>query len=132
MSLPGDPGSPGTETVRCEPTGPIDPSRSVIRAVECNSARFVDLVRDETSIRPTSLVLTATSREPTALSETDLCRVPELQNAVAFYGRETQSVRVRTRKRRAGMLREYVGSLRDDPEHAFGFESSRFDLHVVG
>lgn len=132
MSLPSDPGSSGPETAPCQPTGPLDPGRSVVRAVECNSARYVDLVRDETSARPTSLILTDTKRETTPLSETDLCRVPELQNAVAFYGPETKSVRIRTRKRRASMLREYVDSLRERPENAFGFEERRFDFHVVG
>lgn len=132
MSRPGESGSTGPETVRCTADGPVEPGRAVVRAVECNSARFVDLVHEPSGDRPTMLVLTDSTRESVRLSETDVFRVPELRNSVAYFGDETTSVRVRTLPERCSVLRNYVDSLRETPSTAFAFAGRHFDLHVLG
>jgi hypothetical protein len=132
MSLPGESGSSDPETVRCAADGPVEPGRAVVSAVECNSARFVDLVEEAVEDRPTTLILTSSARDATPLSAADVCRIPELRNAVAYFGDGTKSVRVRTLSERGPVLREYVDSLRESQSGAFEFADRQFDLHVVG
>jgi hypothetical protein len=132
MPLPGESGSAGVETVPCTDDGPVDAGRAVVRAVECNSARFVDLARESAAEQPTTLMLTDANGDATPLSEPDVTRVPELRNAVAYFGLETTSIRVKTLSERSPMLREYVDSLRETPAAVFEFAGRQFDLRVVG
>jgi len=114
----------------CPPDGPLDAGRSVVTAVECNTARFVDLTHDAVGVEPTYLVLTAADRPGIPLSRTDVFAMPELQNAIAYFGPDTDSVRVQTRSDRRRPLREHLRALGDSPG-SFEFSNCRFDLEVV-
>jgi hypothetical protein len=55
---------------------------------------------------------------------------PEVQNAVAYFGEQTDSVRVRTRSDRRLAVEEHVEAMREQGS-AFEFAGRRFDLEVV-
>jgi len=132
MSHSGAPGSGDPGTARCSADGPLDAGRSAVEAVECDSARFVNLTHSSGGVQPTYLVLTASDAESTQLTLTDVLSMPELQNAVAYFGSDTDSVRVRTQPSRRAALREHVDALADrDPAPAFAFGGRRFELSVV-
>jgi len=132
MSYSGTPGSGNPGPARCSDDGPLDAGRSAVEAVECDSARFVSMAHASSGLQPTYLVLTASDREATRLSATDVLTMPEVQNAVAYFGEETESVRVRTRPDRRSPLREHVAALSDrTPAPAFEFADRRFELTVV-
>lgn len=134
MSYSGAPGPGDPGPAQCRADGPLEPGRSVVEAVECDSARFVDLSHSSGGIQPTYLVLQATSPDDdaTTLSSTDVLSVPEVQNAVAFYGEETDSVRVRTRPDRRVAVEEHVEALRERRAGStFEFAGRCFDLEVV-
>ncbi|MGB9966055.1 hypothetical protein [Halobacterium hubeiense] len=101
-------------------------------AVECDSARFVNLAHASDGIQPTSLVLTDSDAEATPLSPTEVLSMPELQNAVAYFGENTDSVRVRTQSERRAALEEHVDALHERaPTPAFEFGGRSFELSVV-
>ena len=122
-----DDASPGD----CPPDGPLDAGRSVVTAVECNTARFVDLTHESGGVEPTYLVLTAANRPGTSLTRTDVYAMPELQNAIAYFGPGTDSVRVQTRADRRRALREHLAALHDGGSSTFEFSDRRFALDVV-
>lgn len=127
-------GAPGADDSvhQCTPDGPLAPGRSVVDAVECNTARFIDLTRDTGDISPTYLVLTDADDPGASLTRTDVCGAPELQNAVAYFGADTDSVRVRTLSDRRVALDEHVSALSERGEcDAFEFAGCRFALDVV-
>jgi hypothetical protein len=133
MSHSGAPGRGDPGPAQCSADGPLDAGRCVVEAVECDSARFVDLAHASGGLQPTFLVLTESDAEdPVQLSTTDVLSVPELQNAVAYNGESADSVRVRTQPDRRRAVTEHVEALR---EHAagtvFDFAGQRFNLKVV-
>lgn len=116
----------------CQADGPLEAGRCVVSAVECNSARFVDLTGDALGGEPTYLVLTAVDGSGTSLSRTDVYAVPELHNAIAYLGPETDSVRVQTRPDRRRTLREHLAALEGTGSPStFEFADRRFELDVV-
>ena len=117
----------------CSPDGPLEPGRSVVEAVECNSARFLTLTHATSGVTPTYLVLTTTETDAaTSLSTTDVLSMPEMQNALAYLGSGVESVRVQMQSERRSALREHVRTLRgDSPDDAFEFAGRQFDLEVV-
>lgn len=133
MSYSGAPGPGDPGPAQCRADGPIEPGRSVVEAVECDSARFVDLSHASGGIQPTYLVLLAASDDDaTQLSPTDVQSIPEVQNAVAFYGEQTDSVRVRTRTDRRVAVEEHVTALRERRTGSvFEFGGRCFELEVV-
>lgn len=132
MSYSGAPGPGDPGPAQCSADGPLDPGRSVIEAVECDSARFVDLAPDGGGIQPTYLVLLGVDddEDVTQLSSTEVFLAPEVQNAVAYFGEQTDSVRVRTRSDRRLAVEEHVEAMREQGS-AFEFAGRRFDLEVV-
>ncbi|MFB6269576.1 MAG: hypothetical protein ABEH83_06515 [Halobacterium sp.] len=133
MSHSGAPGSGGPGPAQCSADGPLDPGRCAIEAVECDSARFVSLAHASGGLQPTYLVLTAVDADDAVpLSTTDVLTVPELQNAVAYYGESTDSVRVRTQPGRRTAVEEHVEALRERGRGTvFEFAGRCFDLEVV-
>ncbi len=126
-SGPGDPGP-----AQCSDDGPLDAGRAAVEAVECDSARFVSLAHASGGLQPTYLVLTNSDREATLLSATDVLSVPEIQNAIAYFGEETDSVRVRTQPGRRKALEEHVDALAERSQApAFEFANRRFELSVI-
>ncbi|WP_336036756.1 hypothetical protein [Halobacterium yunchengense] len=124
---PGDPGP-----TQCVADGPLEPGRSAVEAVECDSARFVAMAHASGGIQPTYLVLTAADGEPTQLEVTDVLSVPEVQNALAYFGEHTDSVRVRTRAERRVAVEEHVRALRNREDgEVLQFGGCTFDLDVV-
>ncbi|WP_232701613.1 hypothetical protein [Halobacterium wangiae] len=115
----------------CPADGPVEPGRSVVSAVECNTARFVDLTGKSGGIDPTYLVLTTAEEADTSLSRTDVYALPELQNALAYLGPGTNSVRVQTCADRRKLLGEHVASLADGGGPTFEFADRQFDLDVL-
>ena len=115
----------------CPPDGPLDAGRSVVTTVECNTARFVDLTHDSGGVEPTYLVLTAADRPGTSLTRTDVYAMPELQNAIAYFGPGTDSVRVQTRADRRRALREHLAALDGAASGTFEFSGCQFNLDVV-
>jgi hypothetical protein len=103
-----------------------------VEAVECDSARFVNLAHSGRGVQPTYLVLTDSDADATQLSLTDVLSMPEIQNAVAYFGADTESVRVRTQSGRRVALEEHVEALAErSPDPAFEFGGRRFELSVV-
>lgn len=132
MSHSGAPGSGDPGTAQCSADGPLDPGRSAVEAVECDSARFVNLAHASEGIQPTYLVLTDSDGDATQLSLTDVLSMPEIQNAVAYFGTDTDSVRVRTQPGRRVALEEHVDALAERiPGPAFEFGGRTFELSVV-
>lgn len=123
-----DDASPGD----CPADGPVDPGRSVVAAVECNTARFVDVTHESGGVEPTYLVLTSATEAGATLSRTDVHTIPELQNAIAYFGPDTDSVRVQTRPKRRKILREHLAALEENSTStSFEFAEQTFDLDVV-
>ncbi|MCG1002815.1 MULTISPECIES: hypothetical protein [Halobacterium] len=132
MSHSGVPGSGDPGTTPCPADGPLDPGRSAVEAVECNSARFVNLAHSSRGVQPTYLVLTDSDVDGTQLSLTDVLSMPEIQNAVAYFGADTDSVRVRTQSGRRKALEEHVDALAErSSAPAFEFGDRCFELSVV-
>ena len=132
MSHSGAPGSGDPGTDQCSADGPLDPGRSAVDAVECDSARFVNLAHASGGVQPTYLVLTDSGADATQLSLSDVLSMPEVQNAVAYFGAATDSVRVRTQPGRRVALEEHVDALAErSPDPAFEFGGRRFELSVV-
>lgn len=132
MSYSGAPGAGDPGPAQCRADGPLEPGRSAVEAVECDSARFVDMAHASGGIQPTYLVLEASDGEGKPLSSTDLLSMPEIQNAVAYFGENTDSVRVRTQADRRVALEEHVEALRERERGAsFEFAGRCFDLEVV-
>ena len=132
MSHSGAPGSGDPGTAQCSADGPLDPGRSAVEAVECDSARFVNLAHASEGIQPTYLVLTDSDGDATQLSLTDVLSMPEIQNAVAYFGADTDSVRVRTQPGRRVALEEHVDALTDrNSASVFEFSGRTFELSVV-
>ena len=133
MSHTGTSGPDDYPPTNCHPDGPLEPGRSVVEAVECGSARFLTLTHATGGVTPAYLVLTVAEAGPaTPLSSTDVLSMPEIQNALAYFGRGVESVRVQTQPERRVALREHVDALREDATDAvFEFAGRRFDLEVV-
>ncbi|MFB6072393.1 MAG: hypothetical protein ABEJ88_05425 [Halobacterium sp.] len=101
-------------------------------AVECNTARFVDLAGDTVSVSPTYLVLKDGADRAVSLSRTEVCALPELQNGLAYFGESVDSVRVRTLPDRHENVREHVAALsRGERGDCFEFGGRRFCAEVV-
>ncbi|WP_232688455.1 hypothetical protein [Halobacterium zhouii] len=132
MSHLGSPGSDGPPLADCRPDGPLPPGRSVVDAVECGSARFLTLTHATGGVTPTYLVLTADDDDESAtpLSSTDVLSMPEIQNAIAYFGSGVESVRVQTQSARRVALREHVDALGGE-DSAFAFAGRTFHLDVV-
>lgn len=131
MSYSGAPGPGDPGPAQCSADGPLEPGRCVSESVECDSARFVALAHASGGLQPTFLVLTATDVDDAVpLSATDVLSVPELHNAIAYYGESTDSVRVRTQPDRRTAVTEHVEALRERGA-AFEFAGRRFGLNVV-
>ncbi|AHG05256.1 hypothetical protein HALDL1_08795 [Halobacterium sp. DL1] len=124
-------GPPDTDPGECPANGPLEPGRSVVEAVECNTARFVDLTGTSGGVVPTYLVLTGAERANVSLSGTEVYALPEIQNALAYFGPETNSVRVHTCPERRTLLNEHVAALTDGGESTVEFADRTFDLDVV-
>ena len=133
MSHLGASGSDDSPFADCTPDGPLEPGRSVVEAVECDSARFLTLTHATGGITPTYLVLTAAEDESaTPLSSTDVLSMPEIQNALAYLGGGVESVRVQTQSERRVALREHVDALGAEVAgDVFEFAGRTFDLEVV-
>ena len=132
MSQNGAPGADDAGPTQCPADGPLPPGRSVEDAVECNTARFVDLTRDAGGVAPVYLVVCDVDERGTSLTRTEVVALPELQNGLAYLGRGTDSVRVRTHPERRVQLEEHVEALSSRDEHdAFEFADRQFTVDVV-
>jgi hypothetical protein len=133
MSYLGASGPNDYPSSDCAPDGQVEPGRSVVEAVGCGSARFLTLTHATGGVTPTYLVLTAVDGGSTmSLSSTDVMTMPELQNALAYFGPNVESVRVQTQSERRTAVREHVEALeRDAPNDTFEFGGRRFELDVV-
>jgi len=132
MSQNGAPGAGDADPAECPADGPLSPGRSVVDAVECNTARFVDLTRESGGVTPVYLVVCDADDADASLSRTDVTALPELHNGVAYLGSETDSVRVRTRPERRVQLEEHLAELSAGGEHdTFEFAGCRFGVDVL-
>lgn len=115
----------------CPPDGPVDPGRSVVEAVECNTARFVDLSGASGGVTPVHLVVSDADGQTASLTRTDVLGLPELQNGLAYFGPGVDSVRVRTRSDRRQNVREHVTALAEQTSlDGFDFGGRKFALDV--
>jgi hypothetical protein len=125
---------PGEEDQRptgCPPDGPVDPGRSVVDAVECNTARFVDLSEASGGVTPVHLVVSETEGQTASLTRTDVLGLPELQNGLAYFGPGVDSVRVRTGSHRRQNVREHASALAEQTSlEGFEFGGREFALDV--
>jgi len=102
-----------------------------VEAVECNTARFVDLSGASGGVTPVHLVVADASGETAALDRTQVFSLPELQNGLAYFGPDVDSVRVRTHPDRRVNVREHVTALEEQSESGgFEFGGREFSLAV--
>ena len=131
MSYRSGPAGDDQRPTACPADGPVEPGRSVAEAVECNTARFVDLSEASGGVTPVHLVVSASSGETTALDRTQVLSLPELQNGLAYLGPGVDSVRVRTHPDRRVNVREHVAALEEQSESdGFEFGGREFALDV--
>jgi len=132
MSYRSGPGGDDQRPTSCPADGPVEPGRVVVEAVECNTARFVDLTGASGGVTPAHLVVSDADGEPTtALDRTQVLSLPELQNGLAYFGPDVDSVRVRTHPDRRVNVREHVAALEEQSEtDSFEFGGRAFSLAV--
>jgi hypothetical protein len=131
MSYRSGPGGDDQQPTACPADGPVEPGRSVVEAVECNTARFVDISGSSGGVTPVHLVVPDTSGETTTLDRTQVFSLPELQNGLAYFGPGVDTVRVRTHPDRRVNVREHVTALEEQSESArFEFGGREFSLAV--
>jgi hypothetical protein len=131
MSYRSGPGEDEQRPSECPADGPVDPGRSVAEAVECGTARFVDLTAVSGAVTPVYVVLAAADTPAASLTHTDVHQLPELRNGLAYLGPDVDTVRVRTTPDRRQAVEEHVthlDSLTSLP--AFEFGSTAFSLSV--
>jgi len=115
----------------CPADGPVEPGRSVVEAVECQTARFVDLSGASGGVTPVHLVVSETDGETTPVDRTQVFSLPELQNGLAYFGPDVDSVRVRTHPDRRVNVREHVTALEEQSATGgFEFGGCEFSLGV--
>jgi hypothetical protein len=131
MSYRSGPGEDDQRPSECPATGPVAPGRSVAEAVECGTARFVDLTAASGAVTPVYLVIAAADEPAASLTYTDVHRLPELQNGLAYLGQDVDTVRVRTSPDRRQVVEEHVSHLDSQTSLAtFEFSGRRFSLSV--
>jgi hypothetical protein len=131
MSYRSGPGRDDQRPAACPADGPIEPGRAVVEAVECNTARFVDLTGDSGGVTPVHLVVSDARGETASLERTQVLALPELQNALAYFGPDVDSVRVRTHPGRRENVREHVTALEGRAgANGFEFGGRAFSLAV--
>lgn len=131
MSYRSGPGGEDQRPNTCPADGPVEPGRSVVEAVECNTARFVDLSGASGGVTPVHLVVSEAGGQTASLTRTDVFGLPELQNGLAYLGPDVDSVRVRTRSDRRQNVREHVTSLTEQTSlDGFEFGGCKFALEV--
>ena len=131
MSYRSGPGGDDQRPTACPADGPLEPGRSVVEAVECNTARFVDLSGASGGVTPVHLVVSDASGETTSIDRTQVLSLPELQNGLAYFGPDVDSVRVRTHPDRRVNVREHVAALEDQSATGrFEFGGREFSLAV--
>jgi len=115
----------------CPADGPIEPGRSVVEAVECNTARFVDVSGASGGVTPVHLVVSDADAETATIDRTQVLSLPELQNGLAYFGPDVDTVRVRTHSDRRVNVREHVTALEEQSEtDGFEFGGREFSLDV--
>ena len=133
MSSRRGPGGDDQRPSACPADGPVEPGRAVVEAVECNTARFVDLGGASGGDTPAHLVVSDAGGETTTteLDRTQVLSLPELQNGLAYLGPGVDSVRVRTRPDRRTNVQEHVAALEEQAEaDGFEFGERAFSLAV--
>ena|SRR6056297_3054831 len=132
MSYRSGPGGDDQQPTACPADGPVEPGRSVVEAVECNTARFIDLSGVSGGVTPVHLVVSGAGVETTTtLDRTQVLSLPELQNGLAYFGPGVDSVRVRTHPDRRVNVREHVTALEEQSESGgFEFGGREFSLAV--
>jgi|AntRauMinimDraft_4_1070384.scaffolds.fasta_scaffold00095_35 hypothetical protein len=131
MSYRSGPGGDDQQPTVCPADGPVEPGRSVVEAVECNTARFVDLSGVSGGVTPVHLVVSGADGETTTLERTQVLSLPELQNGLAYFGPDVDSVRVRTHPDRRVNVREHVTALEEQSASSgFEFGGREFSLAV--
>jgi hypothetical protein len=114
----------------CAADGPISPTDSILEAVECDTARYVALAPTATDVNRTYVILTRTNDDGTTISFSDVADIPELRNALAHFGPQTQSVRVLTHPGRRQPLASSLDEMAADDSRAFEFSGEGFRLAV--
>lgn len=117
--------------VPCAADGPVSPSGAVLEAVECDTARYVALAPVAVDVNRTYLILTRDDGDDsTQLSVQDVTEVPEVHNAIAHFGPQTESVRVLTHPGRRRPILDSLDDLDPDDSRRFEFAGEGFRLDV--
>lgn len=121
---PQDPPAP------CAADGPVSPTGTVLEAVECDTARYVAIAPVAHDVHRTYLILSRANVDGTALSYGDINDIPELQNALAHFGPQAQSVRVLTHPGRRRPLSRHIDDLDEGGTRTFEFSGEEFSVTV--
>ncbi|WP_458206236.1 hypothetical protein [Haladaptatus sp. NG-SE-30] len=133
--------TPSTNTTRtthstCTARGSVEPTDHVLGAGGCDSGSAsvaLEFGQDEFCHAYLLLDTGQGQGDAVQLSEADVTELPELQNAVAYLGPDSTSVRVRTSKRRTDEIFDHLGSLAEEYESTtrFAFDGRTFALLVA-
>lgn len=115
----------------CAADGPVEPTGTVLEAAECDTARYVALAPVAVDVNRTYLILTREDHDDgTPLSFGDVTEVPEIQNALAHFGPQSESVRVLTHPGRRRPLSSTVDDLDERGNATFEYAGEGFRLDV--
>ncbi|WP_458185518.1 hypothetical protein [Haladaptatus sp. NG-WS-4] len=129
--------TPTSTTTRstCTARGSVDPTDHVLDASGCAAESvYITLEFGRGDPCHAYLLLDVDQGSGTAqLGEADVTTLPELQNAVAYLGPDSKSVRVRTSKRRTDEVFDHLDSLAEeyDSSTQFAFDGRTFTLTVM-